>query len=495
MNLGRPESFIETTKLVIVGAGIAGLGAALTLEKCNFKDYILIEAQSEIGGRICSIPWNDGWIEHGAQFLHGRGSTLGKFAEEKGFLSDDEVAEGEGLYLREDGTEMDHELVREVDDIVKNIMEDCEKYATNNEIEYLDVEENIGKVLKTRFCKYLTMTNDPLSIRNAKEELFDWNVRFLAIDNACNSLNELSVKSWGKFKAVSGPEHNIFKSRYGSMVESIAGELIQENIRLNSPVKKIEWNEQVNSHDSKTILVTLQNNKQILANCIIVTCSLGVLKETHNKLFSPILPVRLRGAIESMGFGMINKVFLDFDEPWWEPGTKGFQFLWRTETDNCTNNQDKNKLPLWTRDLTGFDVLPGHRSVLLGWIGRKGARIIESLSEQQIIRDCSDLFKYFLKRNEVPEARKCLRSRWSSNEFIRGGYSHITKKCDVIGVSPATLAEPIWGMVSSHQKDERLPILMLAGEATHENYYSTTHGAYDTGVKQAQTFLQYHVTK
>lgn len=167
-----------------------------------FNSYTLT-AQSEIGGRICSIPWNNGWIERGAQFLHGRGSALAKFAEEKGLISDDEAAEGEGLYLREDGTEMDHELVREVDDIVKNIMEDCEKYATNNEIEYLDVEENIGKVLTTRFHKHLLMTNDPPNIKNAKEELFDWNVRFLAIDNACNSLNELSVKSWGKFKVKS----------------------------------------------------------------------------------------------------------------------------------------------------------------------------------------------------------------------------------------------------------------------------------------------------
>ena len=36
---------------------------------------------------------------------------------------------------------------------------------------------------------------------------------------------------------------------------------------------------------------------------------------------------------------------------------------------------------------------------------------------------------------------------------------------------------------------------MLAGEATHEHFYSTTHGAYDTGVKQANVFLRYHVEK
>lgn len=42
---------------------------------------------------------------------------------------------------------------------------------------------------------------------------------------------------------------------------------------------------------------------------------------------------------------------------------------------------------------------------------------------------------------------------------------------------------------------QRVPIMMLAGEGTHEHFYSTTHGAYDSGVKQANMFLRYHVEK
>lgn len=37
----------ERTRLVIIGAGIAGLGAAKTLEDENFDDYILLEGKKK----------------------------------------------------------------------------------------------------------------------------------------------------------------------------------------------------------------------------------------------------------------------------------------------------------------------------------------------------------------------------------------------------------------------------------------------------------------
>ena len=45
MDISNSNSSIESTRLVIVGAGIAGLAAASTLERLNFKDYILLEGK------------------------------------------------------------------------------------------------------------------------------------------------------------------------------------------------------------------------------------------------------------------------------------------------------------------------------------------------------------------------------------------------------------------------------------------------------------------
>jgi hypothetical protein len=35
------------------------------------------------------------------------------------------------------------------------------------------------------------------------------------------------------------------------------------------------------------------------------------------------------------------------------------------------------------------------------------------------------------------------------------------------------------------------PVVLLAGEATHKHYFSTTHGAYYTGQAQANVILEY----
>ncbi|KZC05936.1 Peroxisomal N(1)-acetyl-spermine/spermidine oxidase, partial [Dufourea novaeangliae] len=341
----------EKTKIVIVGAGIAGLAAAKTLEEANFKDYLLLEAQSEIGGRIRTIPWNKTRIECGAQFLHGDQSQLGELCYQNGLISDIDFRDGQGSFIRNNGAKVDEALVEEIDDLVRTTLEDCE-----NEKKYLEKG-------------------------------------FENLDN-------------------------------------------------------------------------------------------------YKTMFVPPLPQFVGQAIENLGFGLINKIFLDFGKAWWKRDTKGFQFLWPENTSGTSSNGKAQTS--WTRDLTGFDVLPDSDGVLLGWVGGCGAYIVETLSEQQIAADCERLLKQYLKIDAIPPVIKCLRTKWYSNPYIRGSYSHIPTRCDDKGITPATLAEPICSKVIGNHSSQDMPTIMFAGEATSETHFSTTHGAYDTGVQQARVFLRYH---
>lgn len=69
------------------------------------------------------------------------------------------------------------------------------------------------------------------------------------------------------------------------------------------------------------------------------------------------------------------------------------------------------------------------------------------------------------------------RTKWLSNPWIRGGYSHISTECDRSGYGIRKLSEPV--------VVDDVPRILLAGEAVHPSHYSTTHGAFESGQQQA----------
>lgn len=59
------------SKVIIVGAGMAGLSAGFHLTKNNFTDFKILEARGRIGGRIVQIPIGQERVELGANWIHG----------------------------------------------------------------------------------------------------------------------------------------------------------------------------------------------------------------------------------------------------------------------------------------------------------------------------------------------------------------------------------------------------------------------------------------
>ena len=77
-------------RVVIVGAGLAGLTCARELSKYNKQlNVTILEASDRIGGRIKSTKTKDDTtIEMGAQFIHGTvGNPIFDYAVEKGIIN------------------------------------------------------------------------------------------------------------------------------------------------------------------------------------------------------------------------------------------------------------------------------------------------------------------------------------------------------------------------------------------------------------------------
>ena len=75
---------------------------------------------------------------------------------------------------------------------------------------------------------------------------------------------------------------------------------------------------------------------------------------------------------------------------------------------------------------------------------------------------------------ELPQLKKTIVTKWLKNQFTLGSYSYREVDSDPLCKSPKDLAEPL-------EDEEGNPIVLFAGEATSEDYYTAVHGAMQSG--------------
>ncbi|KAF2894473.1 hypothetical protein ILUMI_11673 [Ignelater luminosus] len=462
----NPE--ILRTKVLIVGAGLAGLGAADAFIDAGFSDFLMVESQEDAGGRIKTDLSKHGCFDVGAQWIHGTDNPIYNIAKKHNLLSPITSEEGLGMYVRDDGLVIENDLVKQADFEVGKILEECEHF-----VDAVDYPKSIGHYLDEKFAKYREKSSDLSdSVSGQKLELLDWHVRFQLIDNSCFNLKELSAREWGKYSCPGsdGQAHINLAHGYKTIVQVILSRFPRGKLKFNCPVTHVKWMNLLNN-----IKVYCEDQLIIYCDHIIVTASLGVLKHCASTLFEPPLPSNLSKTIECMGFnGGIGKIFLVFENKWWK--TEGFQLLWRQDTV-------LTGIRRWTRYISGFDLVLNQPNALLGWVGGQGVLMMENLSEEDVGIHCVDLLRSFLKMDDIPYPTKVIRSQWTTNPWIRGGYSYTSTQCDTLKLGPSNLSEPV--------VDRDVPRIFLAGEACHPNHFSTTHGAFQSGQNQAKVILDY----
>lgn len=75
----------------------------------------------------------------------------------------------------------------------------------------------------------------------------------------------------------------------------------------------------------------------------------------------------------------------------------------------------------WLIDVFLFFTVDFQPRVLSGWIVGRNARHMETLSDQVVTSQLYNLLKRFYgKKYEIPEPISMIRSRWHSDEHIRG---------------------------------------------------------------------------
>jgi len=214
-------------------------------------------------------------------------------------------------------------------------------------------------------------------------------------------MEDLSLFRWADFEVNKGEHYNNFKDGGQSFIDQVLVRPIKHVLKLNTPVTKICWSED-------GLVKVFTPNENFTAESIIVTCSVGVLKNKVASIFEPRLPIDLENAILSSGFGPVTKIFLEWKEPWWPKDLLGYQLVWVKEfLDSCENVGEDQYEETWVKAITGFDPVLDNQNVLMGWLGGPEAVFAESLSSEEVGQVCCETLRRFTGL-KVPEATRVL---------------------------------------------------------------------------------------
>lgn len=111
--------------------------------------------------------------------------------------------------------------------------------------------------------------------------------------------------------------------------------------------------------------------------------------------------------------------------------------------------------------------------------------ITEEISDETIIDHFDRIIKPVFKNQgwTISTVTKVQRSTWLKEKNFRGSYSYRGLKAYENNVTNEELAAPL-----TNAKGKKTVI--FAGEATHDRYYATVHGAMETGWRAVATVLQ-----
>lgn len=481
-------------RVVVVGAGLAGLASAATLVKAGFVNVQILEAMGRSGGRVHTLkPFSQNIIELGANWIHGQvGNPLYLLAQEQGLLMEDGASAGtmclpasftpRDYFYREDGKQLLGAEVEQVCDYFVKLTTrvfDCELDQRHN-------TQSLGSFLDEEFAQ------SPLAASEMGKRLFEWCKRSECTDEASSSLYEVSASQLGHYSALEGDFFNsLGPGGYQALADTLLNTLPQGAVLCDMPVQTIHW---AIEEDSHPVSVLCEGGHSFSADHVIVTVPLGVLKERAISMFQPALPACKTDAIERLGFGTVDKIYLHFKEKFWPADCAGIQLVWDAgpEDEDIYRSQLQDSQAWrddWYKKICGFDTVARHPSVLCGWITGKEAQHMESLGDKTVGEVCVRLLRSFTGW-AVPEPDQVLISKWYSEPFVRGSYTYIPPGVEAVREQTA-LAAPL-PLTTEETEDTQLKPLqvLFAGEATHISYYTTTHGAYMTGIREALRIIE-----
>jgi monoamine oxidase len=213
----------------------------------------------------------------------------------------------------------------------------------------------------------------------------------------------------------------------------------------------LAFNTQVTLIDRSGKRVRIETSRGILtARRVIVTVPTTLIADESIR-FHPALSAKVDAA-RGLPLGLADKVMLALDEPEALP-------------------KDGNLRGATMRTAMGsFHLRPFGQACIEGFFGGSFAHALENSGEGALAAEAIEEIASLLGNDYRRKLKPLAESHWAHDPFARGSYSHALPGH---AGARAVLAAPVDGR------------LFFAGEATSPNFFSTAHGARDSGERAA----------
>lgn len=325
------------------------------------------------------------------------------------------------------------------------------------------VGATLGSVMDAAIDQYKSVVHLlPLDLR-----LLNWHIANLEYSNAI-SYGQLSLGGWD---VDAGNEwegkHTQIVGGYQQVPRGLLHCPQPLNVQKKSAVKKISYS----PDNSGVARIDCQNGTSFVADVVVSTISLGNLK-ADDVTFEPSLPSWKTGAIERLGFGILNKVVLVYKKPFWDTSRDIFGVL-REATHRASLNQadyssHRGRFFQWF-NATKTSGLP----TLVALMAGEAAFQTEVDDNRSLVAEATGVLRSVFGQH-VPEPVEAIITRWGSDPFARGSYSYTGPNFRADDYE--TMAKPIGN-------------LFFAGEHTCGTHPATVHGAYISGLRAASEII------
>jgi monoamine oxidase len=448
----KPAEVDTDEDILVIGAGIAGLAAARKLAATGFRVTVL-EASQRYGGRIKTVDMGGYKADFGASWIHGiNGNPLYELANAGGIITKPTYYDPSYIYDI-DGTEITASEWRTIDRYLGQLVEmagsnpDVSLQQLLNELTpELDLSD---KMMRLFFGGVRSEIEIPYAV-----DAPDIAARALTTND---SFPGRDVIFPGGMSQLTDDLAVGLDIRYGTFVSEISYSGDKVNVFTKNTADIDSHRSCVACHTG-TIVSPLDHDEVFTADRVIVALPLGILKNEGVK-FDPVLPQDKQAAINSLGIGTMNKIFLRFPDNFWPENGYFFEYL----------KEDYSKI------IEFFSPTPtGTENIIVAVLAGEHARSMEKKNDDEVRELAMDDLRGMFGSG-IPQPVEMKLTAWHTDPLSLGSYPHLKPGADLTACDK--IAMPLGNKV------------FFAGDATSSKYMATAHGAYISGMDAAEAII------